>query len=244
MFNKKQGCIAAFVKVVCALTAVTFYATEATAFELDPKAIRGSKSKTPVSVLQNRFFLKSFRPEAGIIMGSFLNEAYTDTTVMGVRGGMFFTEWAGIEVQYMKANVDDTDDRRALNSLEYFEKVEGSNGDAVPSNKIVTPDPEVNPIKGITDFNAVIAPFYGKLNLFNKLIVYSDLYVTTGMAQVDTEQGMKTAFSVGAGQRFYMQENFSVRVDFRDRIYTEERAGKDSRKNAISFDLGASYFFN
>lgn len=235
---------ASVLNLVCAIAMSGIFQTGASAFELDPKAIRGQKSKAPVSVLQNRFFLKSMRPEAGVIMGTFLNEAYTDTTVMGVRGGLFFTEWAGFEVQYLKASVDDTDDRRALNSLEYFEKTQSSSGDAVPGNKIVTPDPEVNPIKSITDFNAVLAPFYGKLNLFNQLIVYSDLYITTGMARVDTSQGMKNAFSIGAGQRFYMQDNFSLRVDFRDRIYTEERAGKDSRKNALSFDLGASYFFN
>lgn len=218
--------------------------TTALSFDLDPNEIRGKKSKTPHSVLQSRFFLKSWRPEAGVIMGSFLNEAYTDTNVIGIRTGLFVTEWAGFEFQYLKASVSDTDDRTALNSLQYFEKVEGESGDAVPGNKIVSPDPEVNPISSITDINAVIAPFYGKLNLFNKLIVYSDLYLTTGLATVDTAQGAKTAFSVGAGQRFYWQDNFSVRVDFRDRIYTEQRAGQDSQKNAISFDIGASYFFN
>lgn len=244
MSNFRRGRLAPLLVTTLVAVVSGLFPSQASGFELDPNAIRGKKSKTPVSVLQKRFFLKSMRPEAGVILGTFLNEAYTDTRTTGIRAGMFFTEWAGFEMQYLRASVSDTDDRRALNQLQYYEKIESSAGDAVPGNTLVSPDPEVNPVRSVQDFNAVVAPFYGKLNLFNKLIVYSDLYLTSGIARVDTAQGMKNAFSFGAGQRFYMEDNFSVRVDFRDRIYTETRAGKDSRKNAISFDLGASYFFN
>lgn len=209
--------------------------------DLKPSEIRGTSSKKPVSVLQNRFFLKNLRPEFGLIGGSLLNEAYTDTKSFGVRLGMFFSEWVGAEVQYIRTSVADSADRRALNTMKFW-KIPGA-GDATAGNEVVTVDPEVNPVHQMTDVSVIAAPFYGKLNLMNKLIVYSDLYLSAGISQVGTDQGDKTAFSYGAGQRFYLYDSWSVRLDFRTRSYTEQRSGQETRKNMISFDLGASYFF-
>lgn len=214
---------------------------QASGFELKGDEIRGRSSKKAVTVLQNRFFVKTLRPELGVLMGSFLNESYTDTLSYGVRGGLFLTEWIGIEAQYMRTSVSDSADRIALNRLEYYPV--GGNGDAV-SDVIVNPDPEVNAILGAAEVTANIAPFYGKLNLMDRLIVYSDLYLTSGFSTVDTQQGSKMAFILGAGQRFYVKKNLSVRLDVRDRIFSELRNGQNSRRHGVSYDLGASYFFN
>ena len=205
------------------------------ALDLDASEIRGKAKQNPVAVLQNRYFLKSFRPEVGIAFGSFLNEAYTDTTVSGVRASMFMNEWIGFEFQNLSTTVEDSDDRKALNTLKY-EKI-GTEGE------IVSPDPEVNPIYGVQDYSLIVAPFYGKLNLMNQMILYSDLYFTAGMARVDTEQGMKSSATFGVGQRFYFLKSLSVRVDFKDRIFKEQRAGEETTKHAYSVDFGASYFF-
>jgi len=210
------------------------FAKPSSAFELKPSELRGKASQKKPSVLQQRFFQKSWRPEIGVLGGSFINEAYTKTTTLGFRGGLFFNEWVGAEFQYLTTTVDDTEDRKALNSVKYRDLEE---------DKVVSPDPETNPIYGVKDANAVLAPFYGKLNLFDQYIVYTDLYLSGGMAKVDTAQGELNAVSLGLGQRFYMLEALSVRLDFRDRIYTEQRRGKSSRKNALSIDLGFSYFF-
>ncbi len=212
----------------------------ASGFDLKADEIRGKSSKKAVSVLQNRYFLKTMRPEVGLMAGSFLNESYTDTTTYGFRAGMFISEWLGIEGQFVRTSVKDSADRVALNRLEYYRV--GSNGDAV-ADVIVHPDPEVNPINGINEIAATVAPFYGKLNLMDRLIVYSDLYLTSGLASVDTGQGSKTAFVLGAGQRFYLLQNLSVRLDIRDRIFNEDRNNQSTRKHAISYDFGASYFF-
>ena len=205
------------------------------AMELSASDVRGSSDKKPVSVLQNRYFVKSLRPEFGVAVGSFLNEAFTDTTLYGVRGGLFFNEWIGMELQYLKANSKNSDDREALNQLKYR--------DFDNPSVLVSPDPDVNPVRGAMDVSGVLAPFYGKLNLFDKLIVYSDFYVSAGMARMDTLQGNLNAITIGAGQRFYVYDSMSFRIDFRDRTYTEQRGGRSSRRNALSIDLGASYFF-
>src|SRR5690606_20071618 len=102
---------------------------------------------------------------------------------------------------------------------------------------------EVNPVHKIADFNAITAPFYGKMNLMDLMIVYFDMYLTAGISFVDSDQGQKTAFNIGIGQRFYFTDSFSFRVDFRNRMYTEKRSGQDTSKELISIDFGLSYFF-
>ena len=204
------------------------------AVDLNPKEIRGNDKGKPVVILQNRYFTKVMRPEFGFATGRFLNEAYTDTTTMGLRGSLFITEWAGVEAQFSKTNVSDSEDRVALNQLEYRK---------INSSEIVSPDVEVNPVYSTVDVNGILAPFYGKLNLFDQFIVYSDLYVTAGLTTLETEQGQKTAISLGAGQRFYWKKSLSFRIDFRNRNYNELRSGQTYNKNTQSVDLGVSYFF-
>lgn len=238
---KKRSPIAVLMVVLGGFMTTGARAEAESTSDLKPSEIRGTSSKKPVSVLQNRFFLKHLRPELGLIGGSLLNEAYTDTKSFGVRLGLFFSEWMGAEVQYSRTSVADSADRRALNGMKFW-KIPAAN-DATAGNEVVTVDPEVNPVHQMIDASFIAAPFYGKLNLMNKLIVYSDLYLSAGISQVGTDQGDKTAFSYGAGQRFYLYDAWSVRLDFRTRSYTEQRSGQETRKNMVSFDLGASYFF-
>ena len=202
--------------------------------DLNVQEIRGEDHNKPVSVLQNRYFVKQSRPELGVGYGTMLNEAYTKTTIYSVRGALFLSEWLGLEAQYSATSVSDSDDRTALNKLKYRK---------LSSNEVVSPDPEVNKLHKIVDGNVILAPFYGKLNLIDKFIIYSDLYLTAGLAKVSTDQGDLNALTLGAGERFYIKKSFAVRIDFRDRIYSETRADAKSRKNAYSVDFGLSYFF-
>lgn len=234
-----------------ALACLALAGGNAFAFDLDPGEIRGSSHKEPVTVLQNRYFLKSYRPEVGFLVGQILDEAYLDTKTMGVRSGLFFNEWLGFEVQMIKTMVSDSDDRKALNGLHYRPLDDSNSGNAVPANDdgtttevVVSPDPEVNAIHGMTDFTGIAAPFYGKLNLFNKWIVYTDLYVSGGVSRIETDQGDKMGAILGIGERFYIGKSWSVRFDFKDRMFSETRAQQETRKNSYGVDLGASYFFN
>lgn len=216
--------------------ATVAHAEDAKSTELKPSDIRGAMKKKPISVLQNRYFLKTYRPELGFSGGWFLNEAYTNTKLLGGRAALFFNEYLGAEVQYIKTSVGDSDDRKALNKLRY-KRTDDVTGPTV------SPDPEVNAVHSIVDFDVIVAPFYGKLNFVDALIVYTDVYVTTGVAKIESDQGDITAMIVGAGQRFYWQKNISFRVDFRDRIYREKRGGDDVTKNSLAIDIGMSYFF-
>lgn len=211
-----------------------FWTPKVWAMELDPKDIRGSSSKEPVEVLQNRYFLKAFRPEIGFLGGFVLNEAYTNTQLTGLRGGMFLDEWVGFELQYVRTRVKPSTDRQTLEQMKYR---------PLTGEGITTVSPEVNAVHTITEANAVAAPLYGKINIFNAWIVYTDIYATAGLANVQTDQGSKGAISIGGGERFYIGQSWSLRIDYRDRIYTETRGGSNSRRHAQSVDFGLSYFF-
>lgn len=217
----------------------SFQPTFAQSLDIRPSSFEPQSKSRPVSVLQNRFFLKSMRPEIGLMAGSVLNESYTSTFVQGLRTSVFIGEWVGIEAQWLTTSVKDSADRLALNKLKY----RPIDGDATASDVVVSPDPDVNPMNNMRDFAAVAAPFYGKLNLFDALIVYSDLYITAGMSKVGTDQGPKDAFLIGGGQRLYMYDSFSVRLDFRNRIFKETRAGEKHQRNSWAVDIGASYLF-
>lgn len=201
--------------------------------DLNPEEIRGEETKSPVNILQNRYFLKALRPELGVSAGSFVNDAYTETVLWGYRGAIFLNEWLGIEVQSITTKVSESDDRKALNQLQYQK---------IGTNEIVSPDPDVNPIYGSKDVCAIIAPFYGKLNFLDSVIIYSDLYLTAGVSKVDTEQGVMDSISWGLGQRFYWKKSISFRIEVKDRTYNEERSGEEYTRHAYSVDLGMSYF--
>ena len=227
--------------------AVVLSASAAFGLDLDPGEIRGKSSKEPITVLQNRYFTKTLRPEVGLLVGALMDEAYLETQVYGMRTGVFITEWLGIEAQMVRTKVSASQDRKALDGMKFRPLDDTQSGDAVPNdNEIITvsPEPEVNPIRSMTDFYGVMAPFYGKLNLLNKWIVYTDMCLTAGLSMLETDQGDKTGMILGIGERFYVGQALSFRIDFRDRIFSEERAGNKARRNSYSIDFGTSYFFN
>ncbi len=209
------------------------------AFEMKPEDLRGEQTKAPVNVLQNRYFEKTMRPELGLVFGSVRDEAYLKILLHGFRGALFFNEWAGVEVQHLTTSISDSDDRKALNQKVVIPyDPPDPNGDNSPRRL----DPEVNAVQKITDITGVFAPMYGKLNLLDLYILYFDLYLAGGISKISTDQGDLNAINIGIGERFYFSKSWSVRVDFRERIYTEKRGGKDTRKQLISLDFGLSYF--
>lgn len=221
------------------MSAPFFISSAAFSIELNPSDIRGVTRKKPVAVLQNRYFLKSFRPEFGLVAGTILNESYTKTYMYGGRAALFFNEWLGVETQYLSTSVGDSADRRALRAMKY-RPADPAEGD----NVLVSPNPQVNAVHGTWDLSAVLAPFYGKMSLFEKFLLHADVYVTGGYSRVETDQGGKSAGAVAGGVRFYFLDQWSCRVELRDRIYQEMRGQLSDTHQAISLDFGASYFFS
>ena len=224
------------VKVTAVFFALLLVEQNARALELDPEKIRVTPPDTDIAVVQNKYFTKSFRPELGLFGGKIMNEAYTETSYYGLRLGLFFTEYLGLEYTWTQTSVSDSADRKALNQLQY--EVEDESGELVT----VSPDPEVNPVNGVQDISLFYSPLYGKINVVDAFIIYTDLYLTLGYSMLDTEQGNLNGLSYGFGQRFYLTKSLSVRLDLKWRNYTEQRAGQDSNKTSYNMDFGISYF--
>jgi outer membrane beta-barrel protein len=219
---------------------ITLISNQALSAELDASSIRGEPRDKVVGVVQNRYFTKSWRPNLAYITGRFLEEAYTKTTYKGGRMSLFPNEWIGFEIQSGTTTVEDAPDRTALNTLKYC-KVDADCTNPAKS-VLVSPDPEVNRVSKFTEYSLVGVPFYGKINIANQFLIYSDIYAVLGMGKLETDQGQIRNLIWGFGQRFYLNQYFNVQYDFRQRRWTEKRAGQDSLRTVWCLDLGIGAF--
>ncbi len=66
------------------------------------------------------------------------------------------------------------------------------------------------------DSNYVMKPFYGKLALFNRTLLYAELFLNAGVTATYWSDGSwRPGPDVGIGARFFVTEWFSVRADLR-----------------------------
>jgi outer membrane beta-barrel protein len=77
--------------------------------------------------------------------------------------------------------------------------------------------PEALPaVQVVLDSNYVMKPFYGKLALFNRTLLYSELFLVGGVTVTYWSDGsFRPGPDVGAGLRFFVSEWFSLRADIR-----------------------------
>jgi outer membrane beta-barrel protein len=202
----------------------------------------------PIKVLQNRFFKKALRPEVSGFVGTVLDESYTKTYSVGARLGFFFNEWVGFDYTYAYFDVEDSADLQALKSFEVYVCNSSSGVDGELQKCQLTPSHvRLGSLHALT---GTVAPIYGKINLFDSMILYSDIYFTAGSGLLDTSQGEKIPIILGLGQRFYFANRYSVRIDGVDHIFQQERENqqggksvkKVSTKHAWVVSLGLSAF--
>jgi outer membrane beta-barrel protein len=66
------------------------------------------------------------------------------------------------------------------------------------------------------DSNYVMKPFYGKLALFNRTLIYAELFAVVGVtASYWSDNSWRPGPDVGVGARFFVTEWFSIRTDLR-----------------------------
>lgn len=79
--------------------------------------------------------------------------------------------------------------------------------------------------------SASFSPIYGKISLFTWAVLNYDLYVIGGGGVVKysgLQDGTSFMGNVGIGQRFFINEYLSTKIEFRDYIF-EREAGNDSQ---------------
>ena len=84
-------------------------------------------------------------------------------------------------------------------------------------NFAVQPDAQgLQQIFGFAESNYVMKPIYGKLSLFNRLLIYNELYFTVGAAvSLYSDFSVRPGPSYGAGLRFFLFDWLSWRFDMR-----------------------------
>ena len=97
----------------------------------------------------------------------------------------------------------------------------------------------------VVDSNYVLQPFYGKLALFNRTLLYAELFVLAGATVTYwSDDSWRPGPDVGGGLRFYVAEWFSVRADLRHALIFDgvPLVDEDASVDGILYlGLGASF---
>lgn len=197
-----------------------------------------------VYVLQNRKFRKKGALYVGGTLGRSVSGAFIDSAEANGVLGFFFKENFGIEISYTKADGS-----------------ENKTSDAVFSQGSV---PFYRKIDTATTAMLMWAPFYSKINTFNKIFYY-DWMFGLGGASVSTLDN-RNAFPGGSDAdtltketlngiawmtafRFYITPNWSTRIDFRathvnaDSAINGENDTEKRWNNYYNFNIGLNYAF-
>ncbi|MBD65203.1 MAG: hypothetical protein CME62_08350 [Halobacteriovoraceae bacterium] len=197
-----------------------------------------------VYVLQNRKFRKKNKVYFGGTVGRSVSGAFIDSTEGNLIAGYFFSEDWGLEFSYTNANGQLNKTHDAVNdqgAVAFYKKIE-------------------------TAMTAMLmwAPFYSKINTFNKIFYYDWLF-GVGVSNISTldnrnefDSGSidadeltsesESAIAWMTGIRFYITQNWSTRLDFRaTHVNTEfTLQGGDTEKrwnNYYNFNVGLNYSF-
>lgn len=76
-----------------------------------------------------------------------------------------------------------------------------------------------------------LTPFYGKVSTFSRWIAYVEPYFTLGLGLAKTETDQYLTYYPGVGIRAYFKEWFSMKLEFRDYMYTEKTVNRDQGGN-------------
>jgi len=172
-------------------------------------------------VIQNRTFSKVHRYYVSAGYGPLINDPYAKARVVALMGGYYFSEDLGVEVSLLNYDSSQND------TVTAYEKQFGG------------AKPDYNLIKGSKTVSVVYSPFYAKMALMNKSIMYFDMGFTLGLGLSDYEEQkvvkdgsgnksqaneMKSAghIEVGLTQQLFLNQNFAFRLDIKNTFYQQE----------------------
>lgn len=190
-----------------------------------------------IYVLQNRKFRKAESFYVGGTVGYNLSQDFLDAYGGSVRAGYFFKENWGIEALYSRSESTESDTAKGVKAQGAF--------------------PFYRDIKSIMGAMIMWSPFYSKINTFNQIFYY-DWMFGLGVASVNTEdnrnlfnstlpassqRSLETENTLGAlwniGLRFYINTNWSLRLDVTGVTYKADRVKGDV---SASPQMSSDYF--
>lgn len=166
-----------------------------------------------VSVVQNRMVKRDGRVEiAPEFSGSFGGDTYSRTRSLGMNLNYHFNPRWSVGLKYNYSFNDLTPEGKAAMDRAYedYQKDPGN-----PN----TPYPEVDYPKQETMALVNWYPFYGKMSLFEKAVAHFDFYFIGGYGQVGLKSGNTSTYTGGAGFGFWVNQNFTTRLEMRYQNY-------------------------
>jgi outer membrane beta-barrel protein len=189
--------------------------TEGGAEEADVDKIKSKYwaqgDESQLGVVQNRAYSKAKKFELGLGVGKTFNDPFLNLLQYEGSFGYNFNEYWALSARYMHYNVSGSG---ALDKLEDSGK------------KANTVEPEYYAgLEGTGSF------LYGKLSLLGKSIIYYDMHFSAGAGATKTENDSAApTVSLGIGQRFYITQSTSLRMDYRAMTYEETVVEKEISK--------------
>lgn len=196
-----------------------------------------------VYVLQNRKFRKKSKLTVGATFGRSINGAFVDSNEVNLLASYFVSEDWGLEFSYTKADgsLNKTHDSvKEQGAKAFYKKID-------------------------TAMAAMLmwSPFYSKINTFNKIFYYDWLFgvgltnvstldnrneFTTGPNNGELTSESSTAFTWTTGLRFYINEHWSTRIDFKAIHNSTEVQVTDTEEEErilsyYNFNVGLNYTF-
>jgi len=206
--------------------------------EVDVKGIKqkywAKGKKTKMGVVQNRKFTKAGRIEAGVFGGIINTDPFLAVNSVGARVGYHFDETFALSLYGWK------DFTRNSSAADAFRQNSGGAANTnIPKSYLGT--------------EVMASLLYGKLSLLGAKIIYYDMYATLGGGLRKSETDTDIAGSTGIGQRFFLSQRSSLRLDYRVIMFSEEVPEKViptlsgttyPRTNIThSITLGVDFFF-
>jgi outer membrane beta-barrel protein len=169
-----------------------------------------STKDTDFNVVQNRLYSKANRFLLSANFGTLINDPWSTGQVYAGSAAYFLTEHLGVELLFDYANTQDNSATRGLIAKTAY--------------------PDFNRVTQFIGLNAVWAPFYAKMSVLTSTIIYFDMSISLGVGMQayvqQRDDGNQTrqapAAELDVTQHFYLNKHFAVRVDLKNRWYTNE----------------------
>jgi outer membrane beta-barrel protein len=154
------------------------------------------------SVVQNRKYVKAERFYFTGALGIPFNDPYSTGEILNGSIGYYFNERWGVELGYNSYSLRDND----------------AVGQFVNTYGVI---PDHNLVKSSYFVSGTWVPFYAKMSVLDRSIIYFDMGISVGLGTIDYEitqaEGNKSentfGYRLGIFQQIFFSEHFAIRAD-------------------------------
>lgn len=187
---------------------------------------KGTKLSDRIKSVQRKVFLKRRRVEIYPYFALDLNDAFFTHLIVG--GAVAFHIVDSLAIEARGGGVIGSIEQDAIR----FVRQE--------TDSLLQDPPE---FQYNAELDLLWAPFYGKISLFGEGILHFDTILAIGPGIFGTDAGLNPAANIGLGQRFFINDWLTVRVELRDYIFIDSRNGESDLQNLLMLAVSVSGFF-